>query len=390
MADLSGSLIDRFLDAVQQNPCVYDTKRLDYRDSGRKLNAWERIRLDSDLSTVEECHKLWKRLRYRYTRELKAIESAQRSGSGYLSRRAWEFAESMAFYRECGRPRNVEFPRSGGDFEETAESIFLGMQSTSSSPSATESSDTLLEELPSPATPTPVATPTLPTANMGSPNKPQSVELVQECDLESLMDTCFNVFASNTTDPVMRFLDKLGQSNAAAITFEGRKVPFNVFYWGEAVPVRLYRKTTPACTLCGTVGHRVDVCPNPRDDRCRACESVTPEEGHECQPRCLVCGDPHLTGSADCTWKYRRGAGAGPKPGGGKSSNKRKARGAQKDSGPGTQAQKQVAAPSPLPETRAATGASRQGPQGSSRPADNRKTGGAGLEPGQRKPRAAR
>lgn len=178
---------------------------------------------------------------------------------------------------------------------------------------------------------------------------------------------------------------KLGQSNAAAITFEGRKVPFNVFYWGEAVPVRLYRKTTPACTLCGTVGHRVDVCPNPRDDRCRACGSVTPEEGHECQPRCLVCGDPHLTGSADCTWKYRRGAGAGRKPGGGKSSNKRQARGARKDSGPGSQAQKQVAAPSPLPETRAATGASRQGPQGSSRPADNHKTGGAGAGAGSAK-----
>ncbi|KAH7980141.1 hypothetical protein HPB49_013354 [Dermacentor silvarum] len=151
---------------------------------------------------------------------------------------------------------------------------------------------------------------------------------------------------------------KLGQSNAAAITFEGRKVPFNVFYWGEAVPVRLYRKTIPACTLCGTVVHRVDVCPNPLDDRWRACGSFTPEEGHECQPRCLVCGDPHLRGSADCTWKYRRGAGAGRKPSGGKSSNKRQARGARKDSGPGTQAQKQDAAPSPLPETRAATRAS--------------------------------
>ncbi|KAH7949283.1 hypothetical protein HPB49_007238 [Dermacentor silvarum] len=181
---------------------------------------------------------------------------------------------------------------------------------------------------------------------------------------------------------------KLGQSNAAAITFEGRKVPFNVFYWGQAVPVRLYRKTTPACTLCGTVRHRVDVCPNPRDDRCRACGSVTPEEGHECQPRCLVCGDPPLTGSADCTWKYRRGAGAGRKPGGGKSSNKRQAKGARKNSGLGTQAQqaqKQVAASSPLPETRAATGASRQGPQGSSRPADNHKTGGAGAGAGSAK-----
>ncbi|KAH7953741.1 hypothetical protein HPB49_011815 [Dermacentor silvarum] len=137
---------------------------------------------------------------------------------------------------------------------------------------------------------------------------------------------------------------KLAQSNAAAITFEGRKVPFNVFYWGEAVPVRLYRKTTPA-----------------------------------------FCGDPHLTGSADCTWKYRRGAGAGRKPGGGKSSNKRQARGARKDSGPGTQAQTQVAAPSPLPETRAATGAFRQGPQGSSRPADNHKIGRAGAGAGSAK-----
>ncbi|KAH7980844.1 hypothetical protein HPB49_019625 [Dermacentor silvarum] len=39
---------------------------------------------------------------------------------------------------------------------------------------------------------------------------------------------------------------KLGKTNVAAITFEGRKVPFNVYYWGEAVPVRLYRKTTPS------------------------------------------------------------------------------------------------------------------------------------------------
>ncbi|KAH7940871.1 hypothetical protein HPB49_007271 [Dermacentor silvarum] len=87
MADLSGSPIERFLDTVQQRPCVYNTKQLDYRDSGRKLN--------SGLSTVEECHKLWKRLRDRYTRELKAIESAQRSGSGYVSRRAWEFTDGF-------------------------------------------------------------------------------------------------------------------------------------------------------------------------------------------------------------------------------------------------------------------------------------------------------
>ncbi|KAH7959565.1 hypothetical protein HPB49_011915 [Dermacentor silvarum] len=47
--DLCGSEIERFLDAVQRHPCVYDTKRMDYRDAERKKNAWEQIRVYSDL-----------------------------------------------------------------------------------------------------------------------------------------------------------------------------------------------------------------------------------------------------------------------------------------------------------------------------------------------------
>ncbi|KAH7966273.1 hypothetical protein HPB49_014974 [Dermacentor silvarum] len=232
MADLSGSLIERFLDAVQQHPCVYDTKRLDYRDSGRKLNAWERIRLDSGLSTVEECHKLWKRLRDRYTRELKAIESAQRSGSGYVSRRAWEFAESMAFYKECGRPRkttcSLEFPRSGGDLEETAESIFSGMQSTSSSPSANESSDTLIEDLPSPATPTPVATPTLVTERRQAPQqrknkkKTDSFEdqLLGKLDRQMTENEAFGLSIGMSLDRMPRKVASKGKSRIMQIIAE--------------------------------------------------------------------------------------------------------------------------------------------------------------------------
>lgn len=40
--DLCGSEIERFLDAVQQHPCVYDTKRMDYRDAERKINSGSR------------------------------------------------------------------------------------------------------------------------------------------------------------------------------------------------------------------------------------------------------------------------------------------------------------------------------------------------------------
>ncbi|XP_075559701.1 uncharacterized protein LOC142591241 [Dermacentor variabilis] len=111
------------------------------------------------LSTVEDCLKLWKRLRDRYTQELKAIEQAKRSGSGNVSRRTWEFAESMAFYRDCGRPRkttcSMEAPSYSGsdDVGETAENILTGMCTTPPLPSAVESFLDAPPELPPPATP---------------------------------------------------------------------------------------------------------------------------------------------------------------------------------------------------------------------------------------------
>ncbi|XP_075746553.1 uncharacterized protein LOC142803991 [Rhipicephalus microplus] len=158
--DLCGSQIERFLDAVQQHPCVYDTKRMDYRDAERKSNAWEQIRVYSGLSKVDECLKLWKRLRDRYTRELKAIEEMKRSGSGYVSRRAWEFTESMAFYKHCGRQRKMTCslePATYGDDGETAESIFATMGNTPPSPSGVESPMDSLQELSMPATSPPLA-----------------------------------------------------------------------------------------------------------------------------------------------------------------------------------------------------------------------------------------
>ncbi|KAH6933468.1 hypothetical protein HPB50_015413 [Hyalomma asiaticum] len=108
MVDFSSPVIEKFWDAVQKHPSVYDTKRLHYRDVERKNNAWERIRVLSGLSRVEERLKLRKRLRDRYTGERKAIELTQRSGSGYVSRRMWEFYESMAFYKDCGHMRKTQ------------------------------------------------------------------------------------------------------------------------------------------------------------------------------------------------------------------------------------------------------------------------------------------
>ncbi|XP_065311990.1 transcription factor Adf-1-like [Dermacentor albipictus] len=141
------NVIEQLLEAIKQHPCVYDTKRLDFRDQQRKLNPWEEIRKSSGLATVEECHKLWKRLRDRFTREFKVIELATRSGSGYVPRQTWEFAAAMEFYKTCGRPRKtISNVGSGGlpgdeDSASTAEAIFNTMQGEMTTPPPARSND---------------------------------------------------------------------------------------------------------------------------------------------------------------------------------------------------------------------------------------------------------
>ncbi|KAH7937224.1 hypothetical protein HPB49_009020 [Dermacentor silvarum] len=114
---------------------------------------------------------------------------------------------------------------------------------------------------------------------------------------------------------------KLGNSNVAVLTSEGRNVPRYVHYNAELTPVREYKKAVPACYRCGTLGHRADNCPNPVNERCGLCgqnvgagtEGMAP---HECNPMCIVCEGPHLTGSRECTGKFIRLQQPGPRTSG--------------------------------------------------------------------------
>ncbi|KAH7946828.1 hypothetical protein HPB52_004902 [Rhipicephalus sanguineus] len=95
------------------------------------------------------------------------------------------------------------------------------------------------------------------------------------------------------------------------VTFKGRRVPRYIHYCSENVSVRYYKKTVPACYRCGTVGHRLDACPNPDNRRCIHCSAkvdIAPDgpAEHECQPECLVCGENHFTSSAQCVGKFRK------------------------------------------------------------------------------------
>ncbi|KAH6936730.1 hypothetical protein HPB50_021017 [Hyalomma asiaticum] len=77
--------------------------------------------------------------------------------------------------------------------------------------------------------------------------------------------------------------------------------------------VRPYKKTIPACSLCGTIGHRPSACPRPTPGRCTRYGTqvqVTPDglAQHECNPTCLLCSGTHETGARGYPGKYRKSA----------------------------------------------------------------------------------
>ncbi|KAH7979144.1 hypothetical protein HPB49_008407 [Dermacentor silvarum] len=71
---------------------------------------------------------------------------------------------------------------------------------------------------------------------------------------------------------------KLGESTAAVVTFEGTNLPGLIFYHSVVAYVHPYKKTIPACFLCGTIGHRPSASPPPTPGRCARCGSSSPSD----------------------------------------------------------------------------------------------------------------
>ncbi|KAM7304181.1 uncharacterized protein ISCGN_014081 [Ixodes scapularis] len=130
--DLPTSDAERLIEAVRSRPSLYDLGCIDYRDKLRKENGWASVATICGMKSGEEAQKAWKRLRDKYVRELKAVEVATRSGSGFVRKKQWAFIETMAFYKDHIRVRktvacNVQAPPVGT----TAESILRSMVDSS-------------------------------------------------------------------------------------------------------------------------------------------------------------------------------------------------------------------------------------------------------------------
>ncbi|KAH7954050.1 hypothetical protein HPB49_015246 [Dermacentor silvarum] len=122
----------------------------------------------------------------------------------------------------------------------------------------------------------------------------------------------------NTTSPHNQIIGarRLGSTNVVAPTFEHSNLPRCVFFLNEATLVQKYRKTNAICATCGKPGHCTDVCPAPvpENERCALCgkTGVDASQPHECHPRCVLCGGPHVSGSRDCPRRYRQPAPSKP------------------------------------------------------------------------------
>ncbi|XP_067131457.1 transcription factor Adf-1-like [Centruroides vittatus] len=122
--------VEQFLAGIKEHPCLYDTKRLDYRDMTCKQNAWEEVRIKSGLATVSECQKLWKRIRDRYVRERKAIEMSLKNGSTNV-RKNWELHQQMDFYKDCGRSKQMSYSQSPPSQKDISDDSFQIMETNS-------------------------------------------------------------------------------------------------------------------------------------------------------------------------------------------------------------------------------------------------------------------
>ncbi|KAK8767785.1 hypothetical protein V5799_005434 [Amblyomma americanum] len=107
-------------------------------------------------------------------------------------------------------------------------------------------------------------------------------------------------------NPPILGVRRLGDSGSLLILFEGSEVPWRVKCLGSFKKCWLYKKKLEVCVTCGLLGHRADVCPDPKKLKCRGCGKENPEQGHTCIPVCQLCGGAHMLGDSKCRKMYRK------------------------------------------------------------------------------------
>ncbi|KAH7950086.1 hypothetical protein HPB49_019493 [Dermacentor silvarum] len=72
----------------------------------------------------------------------------------------------------------------------------------------------------------------------------------------------------------------MGNTNSVLIVFDGKQVPYDVYYRGAEYKCYLHNKYIEVCDICGTVGHSADVCPTLTQKKWDSCDTLNPPAAH--------------------------------------------------------------------------------------------------------------
>ncbi|CAG9767126.1 unnamed protein product [Ceutorhynchus assimilis] len=89
------------IELIKNYPLLYDLSHSDYKFQSRKDQAWAEIASVIGISS-EDCQKLWKSVRDRYTRE-RRVKNPENAPS------RWCFYDKMSFYAKFTKPRKFKF-----------------------------------------------------------------------------------------------------------------------------------------------------------------------------------------------------------------------------------------------------------------------------------------
>lgn len=106
-------------------------------------------------------------------------------------------------------------------------------------------------------------------------------------------------------DPAILLARRMGKTNSVQIVFDSPEVPHWVSYHGAPYRCVLFKHKTEACNICWKIGHRADVCPSPKTNKCPRCGMDNPPTDHDCDVKCAVCRGPHPTGSPRCKKRFQ-------------------------------------------------------------------------------------
>ncbi|KAH7955855.1 hypothetical protein HPB52_004555 [Rhipicephalus sanguineus] len=98
---------------------------------------------------------------------------------------------------------------------------------------------------------------------------------------------------------------RMGLTRSILITFGQATVPRKIVYGGGLHLCTPYTPRVETCSNCRTIGHRTDVCIQPRAHKCPRCGQLHPKEANPtCIPVCIICEGPHLSGTRECKHRH--------------------------------------------------------------------------------------